>query len=75
MMDRIRRIPPGLVVFLVMAALQFGVAFPTVAQQNPSARAGLKLYDNFDSAYINPARWYVQYGCSGVTNLECVRQI
>jgi hypothetical protein len=75
MMDRFRRIPPGLVAFLVMAALQLGVAFPTAAQQNPSARAGLKLYDNFDSAYINPARWYVQYGCSGVTNLECVRQI
>jgi hypothetical protein len=42
---------------------------------NSSAKSGLKLYDNFNSAYLDPARWYVQWGCSGLTNLECVRQI
>lgn len=76
MIDRLRRTLPGLLVaLLILAATQLALTDHAAAQANPSAKSGLKVYDNFNSAYLDPARWYVQFGCSGVTNLECVRQI
>jgi hypothetical protein len=76
MIDRHRRTVPGLVVaLLIPAAMQLALANQAAAQVNPSAKSGLKLYDNFDSAYLDPARWYAQWGCSTATTMECVRQI
>src|SRR3974377_1558696 len=76
MIDRFRHTVPGLVVaLLIPAAIQLAPADHAAAQVNSPAKSGLKLYDNFDSTYLDPARWYVQWGCSGFTNLECVRQI
>jgi hypothetical protein len=76
MIDRLRRTVPGLLVaLLIPAAMQLALAGRAAAQVNSSAKSGLKLYDNFNSTYLDPARWYVQWGCSGLTNLECVRQI
>jgi hypothetical protein len=76
MIDRFRRTAHGLVVaLLVLAAMQLALANHAAGQVNSPGKSGLKLYDNFDSAYLDPTRWYAGWGCSTATTMECVRQI
>jgi hypothetical protein len=55
---------------LVLGALAFIV--PAVAQN--LSTSGLRLYDSFDSRFLDPAKWIAQWQCGG-TVMECVREI
>jgi hypothetical protein len=63
----------------LMLAITFVVALHALpleatAQTEPED-SSLRLYDNFSSPNLDPARWFVGYACSDPTTLECVRQI
>jgi hypothetical protein len=46
----------------------------TSRAQEPSSGSTLHLYDNFDSAFLNPLKWYSPWQC-GSPVMECVREI
>jgi hypothetical protein len=56
----------------VLALGALALIVPAGAQN--LSTSGLRLYDNFNSRFIDPAKWIAQWQCGG-TIMECVREI
>ena len=56
-----------------MTSVFGGVALAQKAT-GTSASSSLKLYDNFNSAYLDPSKWTMAWQC-GAPAMECVREI
>lgn len=62
----------SLVEKLLFCTLGTVALVPAVAQNG--SNAGLRVYDSFDTAFLDPSKWLAQWQCGG-TVMECVREI